>query len=251
MDEAEQRRLEQMEQEYWWHVGRRYLVERTLVQRFGDGQGLRICDVGCGTGRNLELLARFGEVVGVEPPGAGLESCRARGLGPEVVAEGSALALPFEDASFDLLTAFDVLEHIDDDHAALREFHRVLRPNGYLLVTVPAYRFLWSVHDESLGHRRRYMASELHGKLNTSGFVVVKRSYSVSFALPGIVGFRIAQGLLPTLSERGASYVAVPAVVNRLLAHTIRLEARITDLVDLPMGTSIFAFSRKREAPGG
>jgi SAM-dependent methyltransferase len=245
MRAEEQMELERMEQGYWWHVGRRHLVEHTLLKRFGDAGGLRICDVGCGTGANLELLGRFGTAVGVEPEGPGLERCRARGLGDDAVVAGDACALPFDDESFDLVTSFDVLEHIEDDSLALRELARVLRPNGYLLVTVPAYRFLWSIHDESLGHRRRYMASELHSKLNTAGFAVIKRSYAVSFTLPGILGYRIAQGLFPSLASRGASYVDVPPLVNRALAASIKLESRLLDAFDLPVGTSIFAFARK------
>jgi SAM-dependent methyltransferase len=246
VNDTEQDRLERMEQRYWWHVGRRHLVERFLLRRFGDSGGLDICDVGCGTGRNLELLGRFGRAVGVEPPGPGLDRCRARGLGEDRVVAGTAHALPFEEGRFDLVTALDVLEHLEDDEAGLRELGRVLRPNGFVLLTVPAYRFLWSVHDESLGHRRRYVASELHGKLNGAGFVVVKRSYAVSFALPGIVGFRVVQGLFPAVAERGASYVEVPAAVNALLAGSIRAESRLLDAVDLPLGTSIVAFARKR-----
>lgn len=245
MDQVEQERMERMEESYWWHVGRRYLIERTLARRFGPGGSMRICDVGCGTGRNMELLERFGGVVGVEPSGPGLEICRKRGLGPERVAEGTATSIPFDAGSFDLVTAFDVLEHLDDDGAGLAEMRRVLAPSGHLLLTVPAYRFLWSVHDESLGHRRRYVASELHSKLNNAGFVVVRRSYAISLPLPGIMAFRIAQGLLPAVAEQGASYVEVPPAVNQMLVNALKLEAKLLKAIDLPAGASIFALARR------
>ncbi len=245
MEKDEQERMERMEESYWWHVGRRYLIERTLQRRFGPRGRLAICDVGCGTGRNMQLLERFGDVVGVEPEGPGLAICRRRGLGPERVVAGSATQIPYPDASFDLVTAFDVLEHVDDDHEALTEIRRVLRPHGHLLLTVPAYRFLWSVHDESLGHRRRYVASEVHSKLNNAGFVVVRRSYAISLPLPAIMGFRIAQGLLPSLARGGASYVEVPPRLNALLVQALKVEARLLAGIDLPAGASIFALARR------
>jgi SAM-dependent methyltransferase len=98
------------------------------------------------------------------------------------VACADCKAMPLADASADLLSALDVLEHLDDDMRGLREFHRILKDNGLLLLTVPAYRFLWSEHDEALMHRRRYVASELHVKLTCTGFRVLKRSYAVFFA---------------------------------------------------------------------
>lgn len=237
--------MERMEEGYWWHVGRRYLIERTLQRRFGETGNLRICDVGCGTGRNMELLDRFGDVVGVEPEGPGLSICRRRGLGDERVRAGTATDIPFPDGSFDLVTAFDVLEHLDDDHEGLREMRRVLKPNGHLLLTVPAYRFLWSVHDESLGHRRRYVAAEVHSKLNVAGFVVVRRSYAISLPLLGIMGYRIAQGLVPAMAEQGASYVEVPPAVNGMLVNALKMEARLLKAIDLPFGASIFALARR------
>ena len=246
MDRTEQERMERMEESYWWHVGRRYLIERTLRRRFGSEATLRICDVGCGTGKNMELLDGFGDVVGVEPPGPGLDICRQRGLGSERVVAGTATSIPFPDGSFDLATAFDVLEHLDDDADGLAEIHRVLKPNGHFLLTVPAYRFLWSVHDESLGHRRRYVASEVHTKLNNAGFAVVRRSYAISAPLLGILGFRIAQGLLPSMAAQGASYVEVPDWANRLLVNTLKVEAKLLKAVDLPFGASIFALARRR-----
>ena len=234
-----------MEETYWWHVGRRYIIREFLKQYLGPQGSLDILDVGCGTGRNLELLAQFGDAVGVEPEGPGLDQCRSRGLGPDVVKAGFADAIPYPDESFDLVTAFDVLEHLDDDRAGLAEIRRVLRPAGHLLLTVPAYRFLWSIHDESLGHRRRYVASEVHSLLNTSGFVAIRRSYAISFALPAIFGFRIAQGLSPNVAGHGASYVEVPPLTNRLLTGLLKVESRLLGAMDLPFGASIIALARR------
>lgn len=247
MDAIEQDRMARMEENYWWHVGRRHFIRRTLERYVGAEASMDILDVGCGSGRNLELLDQFGRAVGVEPAGPGLEACRARGLGDDRVVEGPATELPFEDGSFDLACAFDVLEHLDDDAAGLAEMRRVLRPSGLVLLTVPAYRFLWSVHDEALGHRRRYVASELHSLLNRGGFVVIRRTYAISLPLPGIIGFRIAQGLDPTSHERGASYVEVPTWINNLLIGALKVESKLMKAIDLPAGASILALARRRD----
>lgn len=245
MNAEQQEQMARMEETYWWHVGRRHIIRGFLERYFGPEGSLDILDVGCGSGRNLELLDQFGNAQGVEPPGPGLDICRANGLGEDRVKAGSATEIPFENESFDLVTSFDVLEHLDDDRAGLSEIRRVLRPTGYLLLTVPAYRFLWSVHDEALGHRRRYVASEIHSLLNSSGFVAIRRSYAISFALPAILGFRVMQGLLPAMSERGASYVEVPDGTNRFLTGLLKLESHLLKRVDLPFGASIIALARR------
>jgi SAM-dependent methyltransferase len=152
----------------------------------------------------------------------------------------------------DLISALDVLEHMDDDMRALEEFHRVLRPEGFLLVTVPAYRFLWSEHDEALMHRRRYVASELHVKLTRSGFRVLKRSYAVFFLFFPIVFYRLFRGLFPKdpLAPR-ASYVKLPGVLNRLLIVFLRIEAGMMGAVNLPWGTSIIVLAQKIQGGSG
>jgi SAM-dependent methyltransferase len=139
-----------------------------------------------------------------------------------------------------------VLEHLDNDMLALNEFHRVLRPEGFLVVAVPAYRFLWSEHDEALMHRRRYVASELHIKLTCSGFRVLKRSYAVFFAFFPIVFYRLFRGLFPKdpLAPK-ASYVLLPAFLNSLFIVLLRIEAWMMGAIDLPWGTSIIVLAQK------
>jgi len=129
---------------------------------------------------------------------------------------------------------------------ALNEFHRVLRPEGFLVVAVPAYRFLWSEHDEALMHRRRYVASELHIKLTCSGFRVLKRSYAVFFAFFPIVFYRLFRGLFPKdpLAPK-ASYVLLPAFLNSLFIVLLRIEAWMMGAIDLPWGTSIIVLAQK------
>jgi hypothetical protein len=111
---------------------------------------------------------------------------------------------------------------------------------------VPAYRFLWSEHDESLGHRRRYVASELHAKVGVAGFDVMKRSYAITFAFPIILGFRLFRGLFPRVDGERSPYVMLPKPINAFFARLVEVESQLMDVVSLPVGTSIFCVARKR-----
>jgi SAM-dependent methyltransferase len=235
-----------LDEGYWWFVGRRAILEGVL-RRLGRHTRVAV-DVGCGSGRNMQLLSHYNDwVMGFDRSPVALELAASHGL-PIACADGEAI--PLADSSVDLLSALDVLEHMDDDMRALNEFHRVLQPEGFLLVIVPAYRFLWSEHDEALMHRRRYVASELHVKLTCSGFRVLKRSYAVFFAFFPIVLYRLFRGLFPKdpLAPR-ASYVMLPVFLNNLLIVFLRIEAWMMGAVNLPWGTSIIVLAQKIPAP--
>src|SRR5439155_15713340 len=152
----------------------------------------------CGTGANLHLLSQFGVAEGVDVSAEALEFCHARGLAN--VKLGEAESLPYEDASFDLITGLDVVEHLDDDVACLREMRRVLRPGGRALLFVPAFMFLWGVQDDLSHHRRRYTAPELKQRLHEAGFTVERATYAnITFFIPTLVGrlFMRLTGLQP------------------------------------------------------
>jgi SAM-dependent methyltransferase len=231
-----------LEESYWWFVGRRAIIDSVLRRSVS---GCRVAvDVGCGTGRNMAILAQFADrVAGVDRSLAALSIAVSRGLAAGCV-DGDSL--PLANESVDLLTAFDVLEHMDDDVRALEEFNRVLRPGGLLLVTVPAYRFLWSEHDEALMHRRRYVASELHMKLNRTGYEVVFRSYAVFFVFFPILFYRLFRGLFPkdAMSPK-ASHVMLPPLLNSLFTWMLRIEAFLIRFIRLPWGTSIVMLAQK------
>jgi SAM-dependent methyltransferase len=231
-----------LDETYWWFVGRRMIIE-TVHRWFGKPAGVAV-DIGCGSGRNMELLAHHAHVVmGFDRSPAALELAAAHGF---QTANADGQAIPLADCSVNLLSALDVLEHLDDDMCALEEFHRVLRPAGLLLVTVPAYRFLWSEHDEALMHRRRYIASELHAKLTRSGFRVLKRSYAVFFTFFPIVFYRLFRGLFPKDPfAPKASHVKLPEFLNNLLIQMLRFEAWMTRAINLPWGTSIVVLAQR------
>jgi SAM-dependent methyltransferase len=236
--------LERFETLYWWHRGRRHIVDRLVRDFVPDHNGLRILDLGCGTGHNLSVLSAFGTVAGLDSAPEALAAALRRGFGGRVV-RGIAETLPLRDGSLDLVSALDVFEHLDDDVAGLRQVLRALKPGGYLLAAVPAFRFLWSEHDEALNHRRRYVASELHQKLNLAGFHVVRRTYAVSFVFPIIVAFRLWRGLFPRVGRETASYVTLPAPLNDFFTGLLVLESRLMRVLSLPIGTSIFILAQR------
>src|ERR1700744_1561901 len=151
MDRDYELQTHRAEDRHWWYRGRRNVLERVIADLRLPARA-RILDAGCGSGRNMLELARHGTVTGVELSSASVALARERGVG-EVI-EGRVLAMPFESGSFDLAVSLDVIEHLEDDLGALRELRRVIAPGGALLVTVPAYQWLWSGHDEITHHPR-------------------------------------------------------------------------------------------------
>jgi SAM-dependent methyltransferase len=245
MDAHEHERLAHFEEWYWWHRGRKAIVERILARSVPAGA--RILDVGCGTGATTAGLRRFGPVVGLDIGPEALRRARARGI---PVARASAARLPARPASFDLVVALDVLEHLDDDVAAAREMLGALRPGGRLLVTVPAYPFLWSGHDEALGHRRRYRRRELARALEQAGFEIALCSYVMGSILPAAIVVRLWERWLRRApARRESGYVVVPRALNELLAGITGAGSRLLPWLRMPFGLSIVALARRPD-PG-
>jgi SAM-dependent methyltransferase len=243
MDAHEHERLAHFEEWYWWHRGRQASVERIIAPSLAPGA--RILDVGCGTGATTRALCRFGPVVGLDIGPEALRRARARGL---AVARASAARLPVRPASFDLVVALDVLEHLDDDVAAAREMLAALRPRGRLLVTVPAYPFLWSGHDEALGHRRRYRRRGLVAVLERAGFEIELATYLMASILPAAIVVRLWERWLRRApARRESGYVVVPRALNELLAAWTRAGSATLPWLRMPFGLSIAALARRRD----
>ncbi len=188
MDALYLKQMYELEDTYWWFVARRRLV-RSLIGKYAGTSPLKILDAGAGTGALMCSLADLGEVWGCDISPDALAFCQQRGL--EDLVECSVERLDFPDNAFDVLTGCDVIEHVEDDNQALREFHRVLRPGGIAVLTVPALQWLWSPHDEVLGHLRRYHRKPLRRKLQAAGFEELKLTYVTSFLLPLMVVHRM------------------------------------------------------------
>ncbi|MDQ6787087.1 MAG: class I SAM-dependent methyltransferase, partial [Acidobacteriota bacterium] len=171
--------MNRVEDSHWWYVGRREILEsflQQIVQTIRNPQSaIRILDVGCGTGGNLEMLGKFGAAEGVDVSDDALEFCRSKGL---TVHKGLAESLPFADESFDVVTALDVVEHLDDDIAGLEEMRRVLKAGGRTLIFVPAFMWLWGVQDDVSNHRISYTKKQITGRLEKAGFEIERATYA-------------------------------------------------------------------------
>lgn len=234
----------QLEETYWWFVGRRELV-RQMVLRYAKGRQVKLLDAGCGTGGTLARVGDIVEAHGCDLSDYALGCCLQRGF--RCLAAGDLMRLPYTAAAFDLVVSCDVLEHLPDDRVGLSEIMRILKPGGYLVMTVPAHQFLWSEHDEALSHLRRYSARQLRQLLQEAGADVVKLSPVVVVAFFPIMIFRLLQRLRPKKPEEPKTDLRVlPSPLNTLLISFLRLENWLLRYVNLPVGTSLVAVARKR-----
>ena len=237
--------LYRVEESHWWYKGRRKIIAsfvEEICRNFKDRRP-RILDVGCGTGANLMLLSQFGETEGVDVSPDALEFCRQRGL--DNVRLGEAEALPYEDGRFDLVTALDVVEHIDDDVAGLREFRRVLKPGGRILLFVPTFMFLWGVQDDVSHHRRRYRLPELRRVVEKAGFEVERTTYAnITFFAP-ILMVRKLMSLtgMRTDTENSINISAFNGIFGRIFGA----ESAVLRHVNFPFGVSGLCVARLRE----
>jgi len=242
MDRDYELQTHQAEDRHWWYRGRRTVIER-VVEALGLPADARILDAGCGSGRNMVELARHGSVTGVELSEASMALARERGCG-DVVA-GSVLEMPFADDSFELAVSLDVIEHLDDDHAALRELRRVVAPGGALLVTVPAYQWLWSGHDVINHHRRRYTRRSMKRAAEAAGWQQVRTTYFNSLLLPVAILLRILDRINKKPTESSLDLWVPPEPLNWVLERPLALEAAMIDRGGrIPAGLSLLSVFR-------
>ena len=231
--------LARIEREHWWYAARRTLVVDEL-RRAGATGGLAL-DVGSGTGAMLDDLATtgFGARVGTDVSRAAL---RAAGPGAGAVNAGPE-RLPFAGARFDCVTSLDVVEYLDDDVAALREYRRVTRPGGVVVVVVPAGPWAWSAYDVALGHRRRYTAASLQAALRAAGLDVVRTRHYLAWLVP--LTFALGRTPLRSLLRPPEQANFVDPRVNRWLGAVAAAERRIGSRVTLPLGMSLLVVARR------
>lgn len=243
MNAAEYKKMHEIEDRYWWFIGRRKLVKWLLREHNPNGKESVLFDLGCGTGSNVSTFAEEFKTLGSDLSPEALRFCRERNL--EGLFSCSAEAIALRSESVDVVTALDVLEHIREDLPALREINRVLTPGGKLIVIVPAYGFLWSEHDEALHHYRRYVARELRAKLTASNFEIERSTYFITGLFFPILFFRLWQGLRRTSIEASVSYRMPPRWINRMLVWLLDVERFVLDHFNLPFGVSLIVVGRK------
>jgi ubiquinone/menaquinone biosynthesis C-methylase UbiE len=251
MKSEEYARLHAFEDWYWWFVARRQAALQ-FAHDFGPPPGpIRVLDAGCGTGSLMDRLRERSdvEVTGIDVAPEALAFSRKRGQ--DRLIQGDLTALPFATASFDLVTALEVVEHVESDETALAELCRVLKPGGTLLLSVPAYRFLWSSHDVALHHKRRYTAHRIQASLTRAGLDSAKVTYLLSFLFVPVALVRLFDKLVRRSSQARAHLSPIPPLLNRFLIALQNIELALARHVNLPFGISLFCVARKRKIAGG
>jgi len=242
MEPEEIRRLDELADTHWWYRSRTALVEG-LMRRKGIGlQGRRVLEVGCGCGGNISFLGGT-DAVATDLSADCLRRAGRRGLNQLLRAD--AASLPFTDGAFDVVLALDVLEHIRDDAACVREVARVLKPAGVLLATVPALPALWSVHDEAFHHERRYSAGGLRHLLRENGFEPMELCYWSSPLLPFVFVLRKLRSAIGRQPPRSDFFLAELPGLSAICGALQSLE-RLSILkyhLRPPLGVSLIACS--------
>src|SRR5450756_288229 len=242
MDKEQYEILFNLEERHWWYLGMREIAASLLAKYLDGRKPRRILDAGCGTGGTTKYLNRFGRSFGIDMAPEALAGSQQRHL--TTLARASIEQLPFASGSFDLVVSFDVLYHqaVGNDAAALAEFYRVLRPDGLLMVRVPAYDWLRGVHDVVVHTRHRYSRGELGKKLAATGFLPRKLTYINSLLFPVAALKRLTEGTRGTLRMD----LELPSpLINRLLLAALQLESGVLRAVSFPWGLSVLAVATK------
>jgi len=231
MKDEEIERMSEFERNYWWFVGRRKIIHTILQNEIKKKSDLRILDIGCGTGFTTLSLKKFGDIVGTDGSFSALRHCNKIGLNQ--VIKSDSYYLPFADKTFDMITMLDVLEHIENDLRVLEELNRVLKKDGIIIITVPAYQFLWSQHDVALSHYRRYNIKTLSKVIIKTGFKVIRISYFISFLFPIIAIFRFIKNLNKTNSVQRSNLKRLPPILNNTLQRILSIENKTLSKMNL------------------
>jgi SAM-dependent methyltransferase len=242
MEKKAYRGMYEREDSHWWFLGRRKVLG-ALLDGLELREGLRILDVGCGTGGNFPFLAGYGEVEGCDYSEEAIRFCRLRGGTP--VQEASIYELPYEDGSFDLVTCLDVIEHLRFDLPAFRELARVLKPGGHLLATLPARPRLYSDFDCVAGHLRRYTLQQIRMLLREGGFETLRLTGYTAVIHPVVRFYKWKGSITDGRGDHSQGMDTIYPSTDRLLRFMLGLEARIISRWDLPGASSVAALARK------
>ena len=244
MDLREYELMYQVEDSHWWYEGMS-TITRSLLDYWVSAKNLRILDAGCGTGAAMtRYLSDYGSVTGIDLYAEALHFCLKRNA--KRLARASVLKLPFASNSFDLITSFDVLYEraVLDETTALKEFSRILAPNGHVLLRLPAYDWLRGKHDERVHTNRRYTTRQVAGLLEKSGLHVQHLSYANTILFPLAVAKRLSERFFPP-NEDYSELSLNAGMFNNFLKFILASEALFITKYGLPFGLSVIAVGRK------
>lgn len=238
-----QKRYYDLGESYFWLASQYDGVMRfakPLLGAMAQGKKLRILDAGCGCGNLITRLSQWGKVVGTDASRDALTFCNQRSSADLV--ESSVEQSPLHDDQFDFVFALQIIEHIENDLAAMKELYRVTKPGGFLIVTAPACMFLWGYHDEKFGHVRRYGKSELFRLAQNSKFIVAKICYLNFFS---VLPLFLVRRFKRATKQKADDCYEVGVLCNRFLRKLINAETALASVLNLPVGTFLIAVLRK------
>jgi 2-polyprenyl-3-methyl-5-hydroxy-6-metoxy-1,4-benzoquinol methylase len=239
---------DRLEASHWWFEGRRRVIDAVLRRWLEPREGRTLLDVGCGTGGMFPLLQRFGRVEGAEYAAEARE--RARAKFPGVPVSPCALPAQLPAGAWDVVTAFDVVEHVAEAVESLAAMRARLAAGGQLVLTVPAFQFLWSQHDQANHHLRRYTRGLLARQLEAAGLRLTYASYFNTLLFPVVAAVRAVHRLLPALEGPARADLAPsPPAVNWVLTGLFGAEAGVVSRVPLPYGVSLIAVASAASEP--
>jgi SAM-dependent methyltransferase len=234
-------RMRVLQQDHWWFAARREILASEIA-RLPLPKPARILEVGCGPGGNLELLKAFGEVQAIEPDDESRVYAAQR---TGVTVQGGLLPdrLPDLGGPLDLIAAFDVVEHVDDDAGAIAALAGLLKPGGFMICTVPAYAWMWSEHDARHHHKRRYRRADFRRLFEDAGLTIHRSSHFNSVLFPPIAAIRLAKSAARI--EGGDDESMPPPLLNAVLRSLFAAERDLLRFTDLPFGVSILVIAQR------
>ena len=240
MEDHLYRQFYEIENDHWWFAARRKILIAYLRHRVDTSPRLKLLDVGCGTGSILAEASHYCDAYGLDASPQAVEFCQKRGLSKLFV--GNLDTYPGGER-FDVITLLDVIEHLDDDLGVLKQAHARLADNGHVLITVPAYQWLWSSHDVVNHHKRRYTRKHLSTVVSNAGFSIDHVTYFNTVLFPIALMRRVFARASST--KQADDFVIPSGPVNAALYGIFRLEGSVVPYITLPFGLSVLCWASK------
>jgi 2-polyprenyl-3-methyl-5-hydroxy-6-metoxy-1,4-benzoquinol methylase len=237
MDRVIYDRMAEHDATHWWYRARRDVLASVIRRKIALPAKARILEIGCGTGHNLAMLNGFGDVDGIEIDDHS-RGIAAKRLGREIGAAPLPELTGVADHSYDMVAILDVLEHVEDDRAALKAIAQRLRPGGTILITVPQHPWMWSGHDAANHHFRRYTKATLRAAIADAGLQLTMLASFNSLLFPLAAAARL---LAKMTGRQGSDDALPPAPVNALFEKIFGLERYLVGRVPMPPGVSLIA----------
>ncbi len=239
-----------IEKKHWWYCGRRHIIDSFLskIMPCTPTKTSKVLEIGCGTGGNSEILNQYGETYGMEVFDEAIEYSKKNKF--KHVKKGKLPSeIPFLKNYFDLIVALDVIEHVREDSQSLKALSEFLKPNGYLVITVPAYQFLWGKHDKERHHMRRYTKKKLINIIDTKQYIIEYISYFQFFLFPLLLIKRLFIDKLKIVKGKqvAQSDIVPPLWTNALFKQIFFFESKILRRFSFPYGSSIICLIRKKQ----